>query len=256
MSDRPPTAAGTTGLASEPGSAALRARIVAGILFAAARFLPVPLVDDLVRERITRWMVRCTIPRSIPDEAVRPLWSETGGCLRGCLAGCLGRVLMLPIELLLFPMRKVLAIVLGVRAVSRDLAEMLLLGRVLDHALAAGLLSEGRPEADLAEQSLRLRLAFDAAIRGTDMRMLRAVFGAALGPIGELLSAATRVLRRFRRSESEEPNVEAEEETVIETSVGRIEQALLRSEIRAFLGEFDRRVQEHLEQLAKRNLTR
>lgn len=244
MSDTPPRPAGLT---SEPTPAALRLRITAGILYAACRFVPVPLLDDLLREQIAAWMVRSTLP-SIPKAAIAPLWASEGGCL----GGCLGSLLWLPIKLLLFPIRKVLSVVLGVRWVSRDLAEMLLLGRVLDHAVAVGLVHEAKHAGEQAQQSRELRKAFDVALQSTDTRFLSALIGTALGPIRGLVGAAMRTLRKLRRTRAEEPKPEGADKALIEGSVSRIEAMLGQPEVKRFLAEFDARVLENLEVLAQR----
>ena len=109
-------------LASEPTPTELRDRILAGILYAAARFVPVPLLDDLLREQIQRWMVRRILPATLSRDGTRPLYADQSGCLGGALRA----IAWIPIKLLLFPVRKVLSVVLGVRWVSRDIAEMLL----------------------------------------------------------------------------------------------------------------------------------
>jgi hypothetical protein len=239
-------------LASEPTRDALHRRLVAGVLYAAARFVPVPIVDDLVRERIARWMVAGIVPASMPQDATRDLWADRSGCMPGCL-GWLAR---LPITLLLFPIRKVLAVVLGVRWVARDLAEMLLLGRVIDHALASGLLSESRSREELAVQSLEVRQAFDAAMRGTDTSLLVALLSTALGPIRALVAAAVRTLRTLRRTRAEEPAPEGADRQVIEESVGRVESMLAQPEAKKFLAAFDARVVENLDVLARRRAER
>lgn len=240
-------------LTSEPDAAALRLRITAGILYAAARFVPVPLLDDLLRERITAWMVRGTVPAVIPRAGLRPLWSSE----QGCLGGCLGAMLWVPIKILLFPIRKVIAIALSVRWVSRDLAEMLLLGRVLDHALAVGLLrpvgsDPGREVAELAQQSREIRKAFDVALAATDTGFLSALIGTALGPLRGLVGAAMRTLRKLRRSGDEPPAIEGGDKAVIDSSVGRIEALLAQPEVKRFLAELDARFIENLEELARR----
>ena len=235
-------------LTSEPTPAALRLRITAGIFYAACRFVPVPLLDDLLREQITAWMVRSTVPASIPKSAVAPLWSSQAGCL----GGCLGSLLMLPIQLLLFPIRKIVAVVLGVRWVSRDLAEMLLLARVLDHALAVGLIDQARDAGEQVRQSREIRTAFDVALQATDTSFLSALIGTALGPIRGLVGAALRTLRQLRRTRAEEPSPEGADKAVIEGSVSRIESMLAQPEVKRFLAEFDARVLENLEELARR----
>lgn len=247
----PPSGPRGQGLTSEPTSAALRVRITAGILYAAARFTPVPLLDDVLREQITAWMVRGTIPGSFPKSAIKPLWASSDGCV----GGCLGAMLMMPVKLLLFPIRKVIAIVMSVRWVSRDLAEMLLLGRVIDHALAVGLLHAERDAGELAQQSSEIRKAFDVALKSTDTGFLSAVIATALGPLRELVAASMRTLRRFRRTDAPTPAPEGGDKAVIDASVGRIEAMLTQPEVRRFLAEFDTRLLENLEELAKRRAT-
>lgn len=248
MSDTPPGSA----LTSEPSAAALRLRITAGILYAACRFVPVPLLDDLLREQITAWMVRSTVPGSIPKSAIAPLWSSQGGCL----GGCLGSLLALPIKLLLFPIRKIVSVVLGVRWVSRDLAEMLLLARVLDHAIAVGLVHDARDAGEQAQQSREIRTAFDVALAGTDTRFLSALIATALGPIRGLVGAAVRTLRQLRRTRADAPHPEGADKAVIEGSVSRVESMLAQPEVKRFLAEFDARVLENLEELARRRSAR
>ena len=231
-------------LSSEPSDQALRARILAGILFAAARFMPVPLLDDLVRRQVARWMVKGAAP-DLSAAALRPLSDAEPGCLPGCL----GRLAMLPIQLLLFPFRKVLAILRGARWVSRDLAEMVLLGRVIDHARSTGLLSEG-PQ--LEARARELRTAFDVAFHATDAQLLSTLLGAAVGPLRGLVSAAMRTLRRLRRARAEEPRPEGADAAVLDASVGRIEAALRSPPMRAFLADFDARFLENLRVLELR----
>jgi hypothetical protein len=233
-------------LSSEPDSAALRLRITAGILYAAARFVPVPLLDDLLRERVAAWMVRNTLPRTLSNAAIKPLFSSNEGCLKGCLSA----MMWIPVKLVLFPIRKVIDIALGVHWVSRDLAEMLLLGRVLDHASHANLLHETLDVAALETQSKQLRTAFDAAMKVTDTRVLRTLIAAALGPLRGLMAASLRTLRRFRKTNAEAPSPTTEDQPVIEASVGRVERMLNQPEIRELLSRFDAHVLDQLESSA------
>jgi hypothetical protein len=236
-------------LAGEPTPAAIRLRITAGILYAAARFVPVPLVDDLLRGQIVRWMVLSTLPGALPRDAVKALWS--GG---GCLEGCLGQLAMIPIRLILYPVRMLLAVVLGVRWISRDIVEMLLLGRVLDHGLASGMLEGGKSPETIAVLAHEIRTAFDDALRGTDTRLLGAILTTAIGPIRELVSAGVRSLRGLRRSGAEQPTIEPGDKQVIDASASRIERALMQPEVRRFIADFDARVIARLADLETRRL--
>lgn len=232
-------------LLSDPLPEALRIRIVAGILYAAARFVPVPILDDLVREQIARWLVRSSLPAGTPREPTRPLYADASGCLGGLLRA----LFMIPIKLVLFPVRKVLAIVLGVRWVARDLAEMILLGRVIDHAIAEKLLSPSAAPEAIGAQAHDLRKAFDVALRGTDTKLLVALLGASIGPVRALVSPALRAIRALRLSGGESPSAEQPE---LDPAIGRIQRALETPEVRSFLAEFDRRVLENLAVLRER----
>lgn len=243
MNDPAPPTEARRQLTSQPDSATLRLRITAGILYAAARFMPLPLLDELLRERVVAWMVHNTLPRTLPHIAIKPLFSSNEGCLKGCLSA----MMWIPIKLLLFPIRKITDLVLGVHWVSRDLAEILLLGRVLDHARQANLLHEARDASDLEMQSKRIRSAFDAAMKATDSRVPRALLATALGPLRSLMAASLRTLRHFRRTNAEEPSPAPSDQPVIEASVGRVERMLNQPEIREFLQAFDAHVLQELE---------
>lgn len=231
------------GLASEPTFAALRNRILAGILYAAARFVPVPLVDDLLRTQIARWMVSMAIPAGLPKEASRPLWADNEGCLGGCLRGSY----ILTLKLLLFPIRKLLALLFAVRWVSRDLAAMILLGRVIDHARDTGLLDSSQPAAELARRSTEIRKAFETAMKGHDVRAFTTFLRTAIGPVRAVVKAAVRTLRSLRRTRAEAPTVGEAEQPVIDASVSRIQRGMQGPEVQEFLREFDRRVLDALE---------
>lgn len=231
-------------VSSELDSAALRLRITAGIFYAAARFTPIPLLDDLLRERVAGWMVRNTLPHTIPNGAIQPLFASSDGCLKGCASA----VFWVPIKLLLFPIRKLVNLALAVHWVSRDLAEILLLGRVIDHAQQAGVFHEARDAGDLARESTRLRRAFDAAMKDTDTRVLRTLIAASLGPLRDVIVAALRTLRLFRKADAEAaPAPTSDDQPIIEASVSRVERLMNQPDIRAFLSRFDARVLAHLE---------
>lgn len=225
-------------LAGEPTPAALRNRILAGLLYAAGRFVPVPLVDDLLRAQVTRWMVSLAVPPGLPKEASRPLWADDEGCLQGCLRWSY----MLTIKLLLFPIRKLLALLLSVRSVSRDLAQILLLGRVIDHARETGLLDPELPPTELKRRSAAIRKAFVTAMQGHDVRFFTTLLRTAIGPVRTVVRAAVRTLRSLRRTRAAAPTVGEGEKPVIDASVSRIQRAMEQSEIQEFLREFDRRV--------------
>jgi hypothetical protein len=220
----------------------LRTRALFAITYAMARYVPVPFVDDLLRERIARTVLRRSLAMRghvLDDAAFSPMASSSEGCL-----GCLLAGLWMPIKLILFPIRTLLSVVLGVRWASRDLLEVLALGRTFDRVLADGrfpIASSTEVQATFAREARR---AFDRAMKGIDTQAVTGVLTLALGPLRKLVPAALRVMRRASRDEApaspavdapasrivaalEEPQVRA----LLETIDGRFDQALL--EIRA-----------------------
>jgi hypothetical protein len=183
--------------------AALRTRAVLALTFVLARYVPLPILDDLVRDRIGRVVVAKAADAqrvTLTKEEAAMMGASSEGCL-----GCLLAGLWLPVRLLLYPFRALLGIVLGVRWASRDLVEVFALGRTVD-----GLLTDGRYPRD-APVEARLayardaRRAFDLARRGLDTHAVQGLLSLALGPLRKVLPAAMRPLRRFWHGDANEP---------------------------------------------------
>src|SRR5687768_6501882 len=110
---------------------------VCGIAAAAARFVPVPLLDDVIRRRAARLAVVRTLRahgREHPSELVEALWEEPDATRRGLR----GRLRGVPTRLLLFPFRKYTAVFGAVRGVPNDVARVVLLARAVDRRLELG----------------------------------------------------------------------------------------------------------------------
>lgn len=217
-----------------------RERVTAALLYAAARFAPLPLLDDILRAQVATWMVaRAVAARSpsIPRSHVAPLGEDS----RGLLHGCLGALLRLPLAIVLFPIRKIAAVVFGVRNFARDVLEVVLLGRVVDRALADGTLRPDRAEAEQRAVALRLRGAFDRAFVGTDLSALRAALVAAKVPLREVVPAAMRWMRAARRGGAEVPAAALGDGTLGAESE-RVAGALHAPEVQAALRAFDDRM--------------
>jgi len=232
---------------------ALHVRVLCALLAAAARLVPVPLVDDWLRERVTRYMVGRTLGahgRSHPATSVAPLYADD----RGCLEGCLVFLVWLPIKLVLYPLRKVLAWVLAARGLSQDLTLMLLLGRTLDRCLGAGMLRGGTP-GELRAEARMIRQAYDNAARGFDTGFLRESLGRAAASVKGLPAAAVRTLRalfRRRRDPSVDVQVPEADRDTMDRGVGAIEATLEQPEVRSALERFDRTFDENLALLRAR----
>jgi hypothetical protein len=222
---------------------------VLGILAAAARLVPVPFVDDLLRERITQIMIRQTLRahgRTYSTALVSPLWSPPFGCASGCLLF----LLKLPIVLITYPFRKIWAWVTAIRGLARDLTEMILLGRAVDRVLSRGELREAERQADITAEAARVRTAFENAASGMDLTVLKAALAAALGKVSGMARAALRALRSLWRKrvsgEEERVTLDASEQGVLDEGARAVELALEKPEVAKLLARFDVTFDENL----------
>lgn len=221
------------------------ARLLYALLFAAGRFVPIPFVDDLLREQVALYMVQKAVlskGKSIPRSHLVPLASPAGGCL----SGCLGLALKIPLTLLLFPIRKILAWVLGVRHFTRDVVEIVVLGRLVERAIDRGELDGAKSEAAQRAECLLLRQALDAALAGTDLSILGATLRAALGPLRGVMLAGLSALRVMRRSGAEAPPAP---DATLSEGTSRLERAFDRPEVRKLIEEIEQRLDGHLSRL-------
>lgn len=234
---------------------ALQLRLTAGLLASAARLVPIPFLDDLLREKALQLLVSRTLlahDRTYGSKRVASLYGDPHGCLHGCLLA----VVLLPIKLLIYPFRKVLIWILAAKYLAKDLCEAVLLGRVLEKCLAEGRLAEGTEPASLASEADRVRQAFDNAITGTDLRLLRGVLRQAVRSVAGLPRAAWHGLRSLRRRGGEDADpaadLSAADRAKVEAGTERIRAALETPEARAYLERFDATFRENLAVLEQR----
>jgi hypothetical protein len=230
-------------------------RIVCGLLASAARLVPVPLLDDLLREKALQLMVSRTLKahgRSYSSSLVAPLYSDD----RGCMHGCLLFFVMLPIKLILYPIRKLLSWFLAAKNLATDLSESVLLGRTLERCLTEGRLrGELADAAALRQEAALLRTAFSNAIAGTDLVILRNALDVAVRSVRGLPGAALHALRGLRKkSDDADPTagLSAEEKQAVEEGASRIERALDTPEMREWLSRFDTKFDENVRILLER----
>lgn len=235
-------------------SKALELRLICGLLASAARLVPVPLLDDILREKALHLMVSRTIKlhgRAYRSASVAPLYGTAEGCGQRLALF----LLLWPIKLLLYPIKKVLSWIMAAKNVAADLSEAVLLGRTLDRVLANERLPMGADAGALRTEAARVRLAFDNALRGTDLRLLRAVLRRALEGVKGLPRAAVRALRRLRnKADDADPTagLSAADREKVDAGASRIAAALEAPDVRAFLEAFDARFDENLRLLEQR----
>ncbi|MCB9595439.1 MAG: hypothetical protein H6719_22150 [Sandaracinaceae bacterium] len=231
----------------------LTLRLVCGLLASAARLVPVPFLDDILRERALQLMVSRTLKargRSYGSAKVGPLYGDS----RGCVEGCAVFVVLLPIRLLLFPFRKILVWVMAVKYIATDLSEAVLLGRALDAVLADGRLPEGAEDGLLREDAMRIRRAFENAMAGTDMKLLATALREALRGVSGLPRAALGALRKLGKKDDADPTegLSGGQRQAVDEGTSKIQAVLATPEIAALLDRFDTKLAENLAVLEAR----
>ena len=210
---------------------------VCGIAAAAARFVPVPLLDDVVRQRARQAAVVQTLRahgRTYPSDALRPLWT---GDADGRGGGLRRRLRSVSTRLLLFPVRKYTAVFGAVRGVPDDVMRVVLLARTVDRRLTDGELADVDR---LPDESRALRRAVDQAVEGLDLRLLRAALTDGLSGSRGLSTSAVALARR--RLARDEPVEALEPDAVVADGAERVTQVLRRPEVRELLERFDARL--------------
>lgn len=222
------------------------------IAAAGSRFIPLPLVDDLVKDRATRtavariWYARGRAPDA---EVVAILCGDTLGTL-----AALGRGLRrLPLIVVLFPFRKVRLLLTAVQGVSDDLLQVLLLARVVDRYLAAGWFDVDE-RAELLRRARLVRRAHDRTVRGADLRTLRLLLGSALRQISGLTRQARDYARQAFGRSAPAPDgttpVPGTDREQVGSGADRVQAVLGGPEALRILHEFDARFDAALAALA------
>ncbi len=233
---------------------ATQLRLVCGLLASAARLVPVPFLDDVLRGKALQLLVSRTLRahgRTYGSAHVAPLYGDEGGCLSGCLLS----LVLLPIKLILYPVRKILAWVMAVKHLARDLSEAVLLGRTLERCLSAGRLAEASGAEDLRAEAARIRMAFASALAGSYLRLMRGTLTTALRSVSGLPRAALHALRRLRgKGDEADPTagLSSADKRKVEEGAARVSAALETDEMRAFLERFDATFEENLRILEER----
>jgi hypothetical protein len=208
---------------------------VCGIAAAAARFVPVPLLDDVVRSRAAQVAVVRTVRAhglDHPTELLEPLWGDPGGRR----AGLRRRLRAVPGRLLLFPLRKYRAVFGAVRGVPTDVMRVVLLARTVDRRLDRGDL---RDPDRVTEQARALRRAVDETIDEMDLRLLLGALGSVLSQTRGLTTAAVAFARRrFARSGVDDDGA-LDPDAPLAEGAERVTEVLRRPEVASLLDRFD-----------------
>ena len=211
--------------------------VVAGIVSAAGRFVPVPFVDDMVRTQCRKFVIKRTLAAHDRSELYPELEALYDEGSKGFIAGALGTTARAARKLLLFPIRKVVAIATSARGVPLEVMRVVLLGRTLDRRLRQG--------AFTAADAPRLRAAFEKAFAGMDLRVVRAALKDALTGVSGLKSAAVKSARQVAGHPTD-PEAVNQAEPTVQAGATQVQQALDRPEMLELFAKFDHRVDEAL----------
>lgn len=225
---------------TEPSPVLVSQWAVCGITAAAARFVPVPMLDDVIREQAAHVAVIRTV-RAHGDRSdtapLEPLWDDDG--TPGSSVG--RRLRAASLKIVLFPVRKYAALFGAVHGVPSDVLRVVLLGRAVDRRLDRGELT-GTDEERTA-RARELRRAVEQAIDGMDLRVLTAALADGLSQGKDLTKQAVAYARRLiRRGDEASLPVEGE----VGAGAERVTEVLRRPEITRILEDFDARVDEAL----------
>ena len=214
--------------------------VVAGIVSASSRFIPIPFVDDVVRDQCRRYVVSRTLAAhetELTTHDLKPFYDSGGGCL----SGCIGMVAKAPLKLLLFPVRKVIAVVTSIRGVPLEVTRTVLLGRTLDRYLS-------EQEVDATPEHLaKMRIAFEQSFKRMDFHIVRAAIGDALAGIGWKSGAVESAKSVAGPKDAEEDGLNTTEG--VEAGANLVEEVMQRPETLSLFAEFDQRFDETLKRL-------
>lgn len=210
------------------------------LLVALTRFIPLPLVDDAVRQSLLRKMVRAVAQehgRTLSEQEQKMLTDDPPS---GCLGGCLPKIFM-------FPVKKILPKVLVVVELKKltDLATLTYVqGFLLDQMLEQNIW----PGAD------RARKAVDAAAQQAGTSPLQVAFGAAFESAANHVRAAGDDLsKRVRQSVHGVEEEDVRRAVDATTELGSQDQSLLDA-LQLAVNRVPRAYFDNLKSLLKANL--
>lgn len=223
--------------------------VLCALLHAAARFVPLPFLDDILRERVRQYLVsrlfRGSGRGTGKSSQVPALWRDPDS---SCASGCASLVWRVPLAIILFPIRKIVSLVRAIRGFSQDVTQSLFFGRGVERALGRGLFAN-----DLPSDAIVVRRAFDQAIVGVDTQLVSSALQTALAGIKGLPAAALRAARSLgKRDETEK---EPEESPELERGMGAVAEVMARPDVARVIAEFDARFDSALPSAVAQNVS-
>jgi hypothetical protein len=207
---------------------------------AGSRFIPLPVVDDLVKERARRVGVARILKEKRPGldiTRVAALYSD------GFSVGRL--VLTLPLKILLYPVRKIAKVIGAAHGVPDDMIDTLLLFHTVQRRLGLGDFQMEDPKL-LKEEAETFRRVFKQARKGTNLPLLQTGLGEAMVGVKKVGELVTALVRAFLAKDEIDINVptSAESEALGNAGEEVLEEAGVAQEIARFDQRFDALVDE------------
>jgi hypothetical protein len=231
------------GRGTEPGRQLIGEWAVCAIAAAAARFIPVPLLDDAVKFRAIRIAVLRTLRangRTYSSDVVEPLYAGVDAASSGMVRRAFRYLATVPRRVILFPIRKYVALFGSVRGVPTDVMTVVLLARTVHRCLVEGRLADADQDR-LRAEAVQIRAAFDRALDGMDLRLFTGALSDGLSQGRGLTSAAVAYARKtFGRSDGDSQSAgELAPGGAVGAGAEQIEQVMRRPEIARLISEFD-----------------
>lgn len=182
--------------------AGLRPLVVYSLASSLCPLLPVPFVDDWLRDRLRRRLALVlAAEHGLRLDDRRAMFLANGsqpvhsldGCLRGCLSGAALKTVFYVGKKLFRSVFRKLLLVLAIKDCADTFSATFHQGYLLRHALRTGRLHP-RPDADPA-----LRHAIERTCAEVDTRLIETLFKRSLGGSRRLLRHAAGTLRRVGR---------------------------------------------------------
>lgn len=208
-----------------------RSIITHAVLAGLTPLIPVPLLDDVVKNYFQRRMLRSLAQAhgvQLDAETIATLTKERGGS--GCLSGCLGQVFVLPLKLIF---RKIFFFLEWKRAVDLT-SHTYHQGYLLDYALREGWL--GRQANSNVASANSIGAAIEEVCREAPIKPVETAIKVAFKQSKSMLLAGARVLGHGLRQVTGRPDerqlsevvtsVNAEEQKEIEGVVSRLHNSI------------------------------
>lgn len=220
----------------------IRSTVMSGL----CSIVPVPFLDDVLLKRVRRGLVHRLLEAHGSDlnlESIKPVYA---GPSRGCLATVVGLVFS-AIKKLIKKLVKTVFFFLAIRSAALEMVETFLLGRTVDRYLDRGYFKN---TSDPGAQVLRFREAFEAALSGSDRRILARGMRQVWSQAGGMKTVAKAFAGKFKQGSEEDEiqpeDLPPEQREAVEQGGRDLEKEMTRKEVREFLAEFDKRFDEAL----------